>query len=105
MFTSIQNEITTALAYAGHRELALRRAQAGLDAFPDGFPEHCAAAEVHHALGDGDKALELLRAARSLVSDPVDVAIVDSRVAAIVDERKQRENARLGTTSTGSAPP
>ncbi|MGD0093656.1 MAG: SEC-C domain-containing protein [Planctomycetota bacterium] len=104
-FTSIQNEVTTALAHAGHRELALRRAQAGLDAFPGGFPEYCIAAEVHHTLGDDDKALELLKAARSLVNDPVDAAIVDSQAALIVSERKRRENAALGAATNGSAPP
>jgi hypothetical protein len=104
-FPSLQNEVTTALAHAGHRELALRRAQAGLDAFPDGFPEHCTAAEVYHAFGDDDRALELLKSARCLVSDPVDVAIVESQVAAIVNERKRRENGELAATKTDSALP
>ena len=91
-FPSIQNEVTIALAYAGHREHAFRRVRAGLEAFPDGYPEYCIAAEVHNVFGEDEKALELLNKARGLVEDALDVAIVDSQIAAIEGERNQQKN-------------
>lgn len=93
-FPSIQNEVTTALAHAGHRELSMQRAQAGLEMFPAGFSEYCTAAEVYHLFGDDRYALELLEKARELVEDTTDLAIVESQIAMIANARQKKEAAR-----------